>query len=158
MTKKEYKSYGYTNYGSGYKSTTYKPKSNDWRRRDYGYHDDWYDQGPQDDAPIDNSVDDVDWEIEYGKFKKSRRSNKKGKSYIDNGSGLEPYSDRTISYKSSTLSNVGNDRNYYDNLIDKIVKDDLSREDLEVIKDQYLDMTTENDRAFYQYLLGNIID
>ena len=28
----------------------------------------------------------------------------------------------------------------------------------EVIKDQYLDMTTENDRAFYQYLLGNIID
>ena len=84
MTKKEYKSYGYTNYGTGYKSTTYKPKSNDWRRRDYGYHDDWYDQSPQDDAPIDNSVDDVDWEIEYGKFKKSRRSNKKGKSYIDN--------------------------------------------------------------------------
>ena len=159
MTKKEYKSYSYTNYGSGYKSTTYKPKSNDWRRRDYGYHDDWYDQGPQDDAPIDNSVDDLDWEIEYGKFKKSRRSNKKGKSYIDNGSGLEPYSDRTnISYKSSTLSNVGNDRNYYDNLIDKIVKDDLSKEDLEVIKDQYLDMTTENDRAFYKYLLGNIID
>lgn len=44
MTKKEYKSYGYSNYGSGgHKSTT--PKSNDWRKRDYGYHDDWYDQG-----------------------------------------------------------------------------------------------------------------
>ena len=100
----------------------------------------------------------VDWEIEYGKFKKSRRSNKKGRSYMDNGSGLEPFNDRTISYKSTTLSNTVSDRNYYDNLIDKIVKDDLSKEDLEVIKDQYLDMTTENDRAFYQYLLGNIID
>ena len=159
-SKTEYKSYGYTNYGSGYKSTTYTPKSNDWRRRDYGYHDDWYDQSPPDDTPIDNSVDDVDWEIEYGKFKKSRRSNKKkGISYMDNGSGLEPFNERTnVSYKSSTLSNTVNDRNYYDNLIDKIVKDDLSKEDLEVIKDQYLDMTLENDRAFYQYLLGNIID
>ena len=50
------------------------------------------------------------------------------------------------------------DKKTIKNLIDKIVKDDLSKEDLEVIKDQYLDMTTENDRAFYQYLLGNIID
>ena len=160
MTQKEYKSYGYNRYGTGYKSTTYTPKSNDWRSRDYGYHDDWYDQSPPDDSPIDNGVDDLDWEIEYGKFKKSRRSNKKkGRSYMDNGSGLEPYDDRrTIAYKSTTVNNTVNDRNYYDNLIDKIVKDNLSKEDLEVIKDQYLDMTTENDRAFYQYLLGNIID
>lgn len=153
MTKKEYKSYGYTNYGSGYKSTTYKPKSNDWRRRDYGYHDDWYDQSPQDDAPIDNSVDDVDWEIEYGKFKKSRRSRKKGRSYMDNGNGgLIPFKETTYDFKPKS------DANYYDNLIDKIVKDDLSIEDLEVIKDQYLDMDSDNDRLFYQYLLGNIID
>jgi hypothetical protein len=164
MTQKEYKSYNYNRYGTNYKSTTYTPKSNDWRRRDYGYHDDWYDQGPQDDAPIDNSADidnDVDWEIEYGRYKKSRRSNKKkGRSYIDTGfGGLEPYDDRkTIAYKGTTISNTVSDRNYYDNLIDKIVKDDLTKEDLEVIKDQYLDMNTDNDRMFYQYLLGNIID
>ena len=159
MTKKEYKSYGYTNYGSGYKSTTYKPKSNDWRRRDYGYHDDWYDQSPQDDAPIDNSVDDVDWEIEYGKFKKSRRSKKKGRSYMDNGSGLELINDRSkIYYKESSTFTPKSDQNYYDNLIDKIVKDDLTIDELSVVKDQYLDMESDNDRLFYQYLLGNIID
>ena len=159
MTKKEYKSYGYTNYGSGYKSTTYKPKSNDWRRRDYGYHDDWYDQSPQDDAPIDNSVDDFNWEVEYGKFKKSRRSKKKGRSYMDNGSGLELINDRSkIYYKESSTFTPKSDQNYYDNLIDKIVKDDLTREELSVVKDQYLDMESDNDRLFYQYLLGNIID
>ena len=159
MTKKEYKSYGYNNYGSGYISNTHNSKSNDWRRRDYGYHYDWPGQDTKDDAPIDNSVDD-DWEIEYGKFKKSRRSKKKGKYYIDTGLGdLQLYDDKTtISYKSTTLSNKGSDKNYYDSLIDKIVKDDLSREELEVVKDQYLDMTTENDKDFYKYLLGNIID
>jgi hypothetical protein len=160
MTKKEYKSYGSYGYGSNYKSNTYTPKSNDWRRRDYGYHDDWYDQSPQDDAPIDNGVDDLDWEIEYGKFKKSRRSKKKGKSFIDNGSGLEPFSsDRSkVNYKQASSFTPSATQNYYENLIDKIVKDDLSREDLEVVKDQYLDMSNDNDKMFYQYLLGNIID
>lgn len=161
MTKKEYKSYGsYGKYAGGYKSTTYTPKSNDWRRRDYGYHDDWYDQSPQDDAPIDNGVDDLDWEIEYGKFKKSRRSKKKGRSFIDNGSGLEPFSsDRSkLNYKQASSFTPSATQNYYENLIDKIVKDDLSREDLEVVKDQYLDMSNDNDKMFYQYLLGNIID
>ena len=159
MTKKEYKSYG-SSYGSSYKSTTYTPKSNDWRRRDYGYHDDWYDQSPPDDAPIDNGVDDLDWEIEYGKFKKSRRSKKKGRSYMDNGSGLELINDSRskIYYKESSTFTPKSDQNYYDNLIDKIVKDDLTIEELSVVKDQYLDMESDNDRLFYQYLLGNIID
>ena len=155
MTKKEYKSYGYDKYGSGYKTNTYTPKSNDWRRRDYGYHDDWYDQSPPDDTPIDNStdIDDLDWEIEYGKFKKSRRSKKKGISYMDSGNGdLVPFKETTYNFKPKS------DANYYDNLIDKIVKDDLSREELEVVKEQYLDMESDNDRLFYQYLLGNIID
>lgn len=155
MTKKEYKSYG--GYGrSTFPTYSSRTSTNDWRRRDYGYHDDWYDQ-----TPTSNFVDNEpeEWEVEYNKFKKSRRSKKKGRSYIDTGSGLEPYDDRkTVSYKHTTISNTVSDRNYYDNLIDKIIKDDLSKEDLEVIKDQYLDMTTENDRAFYQYLLGNIID
>jgi len=159
MTKKEYRSYGSYNYG-GYKNysnyATPATKSNDWRRRDYGYHDDWYDQSTSswvtdDDAPIDNSVDDIDWEIEYGKYKKTRRKNK-GKTYFDNGSG------GLVPFKEAKCPNYLGDKNYYDGLIDRIVKDDLTREDLEIVKDQYLDMTKENDRMFYQYLLGNIID
>ncbi len=34
----------------------------------------------------------------------------------------------------------------------------MTKEEVEVVKEQYLDMTNDNDRLFYQYLLGNIID
>ena len=53
-------------------------------------------------------------------------------SYIDNGSGLKPYDDSktTIYYKKNTILNSNNDRNYYDNLFDKIIKDDLTKNDL----------------------------
>jgi len=153
MSKVEYKSY--KNYGSNYSNSwngsSYSSRTsrNDWRSRDYGYHDDWYD------TPSTNFTtnDDVEeWEEEYGKYKKTRRSNKRGRSYIDAGGG------DLVPFKNSGKVKFQEDRNYYDSLIDKIVKDDLTREELEIVKDQYLDMTTENDRAFYQYLLGNIID
>ena len=145
ITKKEYKSYGYSKYNEF-------PTSGS----DYGYHNDWYDQIP----PYD-SVDD--WN---GNYKRSRRSKKKpvdyekdinqglnSMSYIDNGSGLKPYDDSktTIYYKKNTILNSNNDRNYYDNLFDKIIKDDLTKNDLKIIKEQYTDI----DESFDQYLLGH---
>lgn len=155
MTKKEYKSYksSYSTYGTGYgySSNNWRGKSNNWRSRDYGYHDDWYDQTPtQNFKTHDDGLED--WEVEYNKYKKTRRSKKRGNSYIDDGFG------NLVPYKNAGTVNVENDRNYYDSLIDKIVKDDLTRVELDIVKDQYLDMNSENDRAFYQYLLGNIID
>jgi hypothetical protein len=77
-------------------------------------------------------------------------------SYIDNGSGLKPYGDSktTIYYKKNTILNSNNDRNYYDNLFDKIIKDDLTKNDLKIIKEQYTDI----DESFDQYLLSDIID
>lgn len=157
MNKKEYRSYG-SSYGSRSYAGSYYPSSNNWRSRDYGYHDDWYDQ-----TPVDKSFDDDnDWENEYRKYKKSRRSKKKGKSYIDNGYGLEPFEAKpaksTVSYKQGSLFEPNKDLNYYENLINNLVKDDLTRDDLEIIKEQYFDMSNDNDRMFYQYLLGNIID
>ena len=74
-------------------------------------------------------------------------------SYIDNGSGLKPYDDSktTIYYKKNTILNSNNDRNYYDNLFDKIIKDDLTKNDLKIVKEQYTDI----DESFDQYLLGH---
>ncbi len=149
MTKKEYKTYSNHNYNSGWNWKGNK-SSSDWRSRDYGYHDDWYDQTPSTNFKTDDDLED--WEVEYGKFKKSRRSKKRGNSYLDAGSG------ELVPFKNSTKVVHSSDRNYYDSLIDKIVKDDLTRFELDIIKEQYLDMSTENDKAFYQYLLGNIID
>jgi hypothetical protein len=78
---------------------------------------------------------------------------------MDNGSGLELINDSRskVYYKKSSTFIPNSGQNYYDNLIDKIVKDDLTKEELSVVKDQYLDMENDNDRMFYQYLLGNII-
>lgn len=151
MTKKEYKSY---NYGSSYSNKRWSGNSSsDWRRRDYGYHDDWYDQTPSTNFKTYDDTDEVeDWEVEYKKYKKTRRSNKRGREFFDAGGG------DLIPFKNSTSVNLPLGKNHYDSLIDKIVKDDLTRVELDIIKDQYLDMNTENDRAFYDYLLGNIID
>ena len=152
MTKKEYKSYkswgGSYNYGNT--GSTYTSKNN-WRSRDYGYHDDWYDQSTV--SNFKTTDDDLeDWEVEYSKYKKTRRNNKrKGREFIDAGNG------NLVPFKNSSKVSIPHDRNYYDSLIDKIVKEDLTVEELEVVKEQYLDMSTESDRAFYQYLLGNII-
>lgn len=153
MTKKEYKAYkswgssygNYGNYGGSY-------TGRNWRSRDYGYHDDWYDQSTVSNFKTnDDGLED--WEVEYSKYKKSRRSNKKkGREFFDAGGG------NLVPFKNSSKVTINHDRNYYDSLIDKIVKEDLTREELEIVKDQYLDMSTESDRAFYQYLLGNIID
>lgn len=152
MTKKEYKPYkswgGSYNYGNT--GSTYTSKNN-WRSRDYGYHDDWYDQSTV--SNFKTTDDDLeDWEVEYSKYKKTRRNNKiKGREFIDAGNG------NLVPFKNSSKVSIPHDRNYYDSLIDKIVKEDLTVEELEVVKEQYLDMSTESDRAFYQYLLGNII-
>lgn len=143
MTKKEYRSY--SNSGWNWKGNH---SSTNWRSRDYGYHDDWYDQTPSRKTYDDES----DWEEAYGRFKKTRRSKKRGNSYFDNGSG------ELVPFKNATNVTLEFNSNYYDSLIDKIVKDNLTRVELDIVKDQYLDMSTENDRAFYQYLLGNVID
>jgi hypothetical protein len=82
------------------------------------------------------------------KHKKTRRSN--NRKYYDNGNGeLVPFKNSNKIKKHS--------RNYYDILIDKIIKEDISIEELEIIKDQYLDMTKQDDINFYNYLLGNVI-
>ena len=161
-SKTEYKSYNYGSYGAKTKTYDYSHtgRSSNWRNRDYGYHDDWYDQS---DVTTDGwdgwdkSPSSSSWpgEEEYGQFKKSRRRNK-SKSYFDNGGELVPFKESQKVYSTNTFSK--NNQNYYDSVIDKIIDEKMTKEEVEVIKEQYLDMTNDNDRLFYQYLLGNIID
>jgi hypothetical protein len=105
----------------------------------------------------DKSPSTSSWpgEEEYGQFKKSRKRNK-SKSYFDSGGELVPFKENQKVYSTDALSK--NNQNYYDSIIDKIIDEEMTKEDIEVIKEQYLDMTKDNDRLFYQYLLGNIID
>jgi hypothetical protein len=145
-SKTEYKSYNYGSYGTksyGKSGNNWRAKGSNWRSRDYGYHDDWYD-GPKDDLE-DDLEEDWPGEKEYASFKKTRRS---GKKYFDNGSGLIDITPKSVDKKED----------YYDSIIDKILDKNLSKLELDVVKDQYLDMNNVNDKTFYDYLLGNVID
>jgi hypothetical protein len=50
-----------------------------------------------------------------------------------------------------------NNQNYYDSIIDKVLESKLTKDDLEKVKGQFLDMESDSDRVFYEYLLGNVV-
>ena len=156
-SKTEYKSYNYGARTKTYETydSTYTGRSSNWRNRDYGYHDDWYGQSDVNTDGWDKSPSSWPGEEEYGNFKKNNRRNK-SKSYFDNGGELVPFKESQKVYSTDTLSK--NNQNYYDGVIDKIIDEKMTKEEVEIVKDQYFDMTNDNDRLFYQYLLGNIID
>jgi hypothetical protein len=135
MTKTEYKShnYGYGSYGR--KTTpTHRWSSDDdnWRsrdfgtkkstRKDYGYHDDWYDQ--------------------------SESFKKQGRKYYDNGGELIDITEN----KKIVNTNSNKRGDSYDWIMSKFVGK-LTEDDLDVIKEQYLDMDNNSDKLFYTYLV-----
>lgn len=97
----------------------------------YGGYDDWYGQDFYSELYLPPK------KIEPSKF-------------FDNGDGI------LVPYKPGQKKIIGGD--YYDGLIGKIVDNKITKEELNIVKDQYLDMSNDNDKMFYQYLLGNIID
>lgn len=142
MNKKEYKYYSsWDNFSS---CTLYNKNYNNRSYSDWDY--------PSSTSNFKSDIHLEEWEIEYSQYKKTRRGNKKkGREFFDLGNGnLVPVKDYKV--------NINSNKNYYESLTDKILSEDLTMEELEIIKEQYLDMNIESDRAFYQYLLGNIID
>lgn len=130
MTKTDYKSYK-TTHTTSREWSNYDKKDN-WTtrtfntkksgRKDYGYHDDWYDQSNK---------------FLVGKSKKSGRNF----SNVDEG--------KIININSNKSSDS------YDWIMSKFFGK-LTESDLEIIKEQYLDMSNNSDRIFYTYLVGYI--
>ena len=126
-SKTEYKSYNYGARTKTYETydSSYSGRSSNWRNRDkdYGYHDDWYDQSDVTTNGWDKSPSSWPGEEEYdGNFKKSNRKNK-SKSYFDNGGELVPFKESQKVYSTDTFSK--NNQNYYDSVIDKIINDKI---------------------------------
>ena len=139
-SKTEYKSY---DYGCGY-GYGWKDRESNWRSRDYSIsnRNDWNEKTRAEKES--NFYEEDDWlgEREYASFKKNRS----GKRYYDNGSGLTDITPKYDKY------------DYYDDVVDKILDKNLTKSELDVVKEQYLDMNISNDKIFYVYLLENIID
>ena len=137
MTKTEYKSYSsspscgstFNINNSGYGWSNPNVTKDNWRSRDFGKskqktYDDYDDWYDQD--------DDV------------YRKKKGSKNYYDNGDGLVDISDKKVEFKRTSDS--------YDWIMTKFIGEKLTEEDLEIIKEQYLDMRNDSDRVFFTYL------
>jgi hypothetical protein len=113
-------------------------------KTDYGYHDDWdtYESdywGTFGDSPgWDDDEDEVD---DWDKWEEIEK--KSGKTYYDRGGELIEVEQKKVSTKQSD----------YEWIMSKFVGSRLTISDLEVIKSQYLDLTSHNDRLFYEYLV-----
>jgi hypothetical protein len=161
MTKVESK---WDNYGSGsYSSGSYSSRSySGWNHNGFsrGTGNTWnnsnfskYDHGQYEDYP--------------SRKKKTRRGNTKkrysdsdfyeddihdvvsGKTYFDNGTNL-------IDLNNSSSIRVSN--NYkYEALKEKFLSTSLSKEEIEIIKEQYLDWNNPDDRDCYEVLINSLV-
>ena len=151
-TKRDPKVYEPKPYGGGYSWSweyDYSSKSKSSKSsKSYGYHDDWYD-------------DEDYWnghEFISSSKKKTRRSKKKRKNqfdnsrvYFDGGGDLIDITD----YNQMSFDETSGDK--YGWILDKFLDDSMTIDDLEIVKEQYLNMESDYDIFFYNYLLENVV-
>lgn len=109
-------------------------ENNDSLGRDYGYHDHWYD--------------------DLGSRKKTRRSKNRNikKVYYDSGTNL---TDLTNDF-DSVEDDFDGDKFAW--ILDKYVDEEFTYEELETIGEYYLDLSSHEDRYFYEYLYEQVVD
>jgi len=134
------------------KSTKTTKTPND---KNYGYHDDWYEEEEK----------EVDWYWDGHQVqkvsKKTRRSKKikrvnqfdKSRVYYDSGNDLIDITD--YQKREKTFDESGG--NKYSWILYTFLDHRLTIDDLEIIKDQYLDMDSDYDKFFYNYLLEQVV-
>jgi hypothetical protein len=137
--KTEYREYRTTSsykktYNNNYNSGVYNSHNSYNKKSDYGNGYNWLDS---DDWPY-SEKDNV------GVRNKRKR---KEKTYYDSGDGKLVDID---------LKSLDDNKNFYESVATKILSGSLTKEELFIIKDQFLDMKKEGDRSFYQYLLETI--
>ncbi len=146
------------------------PTSSNWSRKDYGYHDDW-DENSYGHSMSDGYGDSFSSDTHSNRGKKKRKRNR-SKKYYDNGSGLTDmsyaYDQYDDFYNVSPISNfvrdninlntVLNSDSKYDWIISKFTNAGIEYWELQIIKEQYLDMDSDYDKFFYEYLLEKMYD
>jgi hypothetical protein len=129
---------------------TYPANSTGWSRtgttssntKKYDYYDDWLDE--DEDGNYKNFSDREEDDFFFETPKKTRRGSKKPKTYFDTGGNL-------IEIDTTTRSKE------YDWIMTKFSSNKLTRKELEIVKDQYLDMENDYDRYFYENLVDELL-
>jgi hypothetical protein len=158
-----------------YKDYSY-PTSRNWSRKDYGYNDDYYDYGNYESKGYGDSMSDAygdsfSTDLHSNRGKKKRKRNR-SKKYYDGGTGLvdmsyayDQYDDfyeigpiTDIMGKSDDIDRVLNSDSKYDWIMSKFTDNGLEYWELQVIKEQYLDMESAYDKFFYDYLIEKMYE
>jgi len=135
-------------HGSRRSVGTYPVTGTGWSRagsvtktRDYDYYGDWLDG---EDGNYTHYTDrNILADDFFDKPKKTRRG-KKSKTYFDNGGKLIEL-DSQFGVK------------HYDWIMTKFSSNKLNKEELEIVREQYLDMENDYDRYFYENLVDELL-
>jgi hypothetical protein len=128
-------------YGYGYWGTPEPSFPKKDLKKTYGYHDDYYD------------------EVSYPKkTRRGGKGNKKSKAFYDGGNGEI----RELTFEELESSFINDKLNHTTNVYEwikfKFLNNRLSNEELEVVKNQYLDMNDPDDRRFLEIVSSYISD
>ena len=149
--KDDWRDYSSNTSGWSKKSTT--SKSSNWRNRDYGYYADWHADDDDDDDDYGHTVP----ETLPNRGKSNKRGKRGGKEYYDNGTGLVDL-DNGYDKHDDHITTVLNSDSKYDWIISKFTDSSLEYWELEIIKEQYLDMDSAYDKYFYDFLLEKMYE
>ena len=138
---------------SGFGTATKPSVSKSWSRtgkvsnsRDYGYYDNWYEENEDGKYEATSEKDeDFDFFLLQDKPKHGKKSSKKSKTYYDSGRLIE------------IDSQVSNEK-HYNWIMNKFSSKKLSVDELEIVRVQYLDMTNDYDKFFYECLVEEMLD
>ena len=130
-----YEAKPYSGYGYGTSSS-----------KTYSTYDDWYDE------------DDIDGWDSFKSQNKSHKSKKKETSrmYYDGSNGLVEMPNKDDEFDEEQYNQLtGGDK--YSWVLDKFLEQELTIDGLEIIGEQYLDLNTQYDRYFYEYLQEQVV-
>ena len=154
--------------------TKRNPEAHEWKdysyptysRKDYGY--DSYDYGNYEDLGYGDSMSD----LHSNRGKKKRKRNRSGKKYYDGATGLvdmsyayDQYDDfydvkpiSSLIGVDDSFNSVLNSDSKYDWILSKFTDNSLEFWELQIIKEQYLNMGDNYDKFFYDYLLEKMYE
>jgi hypothetical protein len=138
-------------YGSRRSVGSYPTTGTGWSRtggtkktRDYNYYEDFLDEEDEDGNYTHYTErNDLFASDFFDKTKKTRRG-KKSKTYFDNGCNLIEL-DSEFGVK------------HYDWIMTKFSSNKLTQKELEIVRDQYLDMENDYDKYFYENLVDELL-
>lgn len=159
-TRRDPNIYESKSYGTNFKTyNSYVTSGSSWSRngnvtkstKQYSYHDDFYTEEENYYSSIDNYRDDDEWTPPFKKNKNKRGvrgKSKKGKTYYDNNGTLVEIN------KSQE-----NQYNWIMHKLSKGPKEKLTEKELEIVRDQYLDIeNSDYDKFFYECLVDEMLD